>query len=225
MVLLGAKGARQYLDSPTSPITFLYVVFYDVFTHGETLFYILYVVASALGFIGFPFFYCYHLLYLVVSSDTLQNVVRAVTQPIQALSLTFLLTFIIIYVFTMLYFFYQPERFWNTDAGQNECDTLGRCYIVFVRNGLLAGGGIGDYVAGELGHAPNLNDTGELFLGTVFDLLFFIIVLILLLNIVFGIIIGKLHDFVTRCLLLSCAIALFIFNPHLTTNRHIRISS
>jgi inositol 1,4,5-triphosphate receptor type 3 len=190
-ILLGAKGARQYFASPTSPVTFLYVVCYDVITHSETAFYALYVVASALGFIGFPFFYCYHLMYLVVSSDTLQNVVRAVTQPIQALSLTFLLTFIVIYVFTMLYFFYQPERFWNDELGQNECDTLGRCYILFVRNGLLSGGGIGDYIAGELGHAPDLNDTPKLIVGTIFDLLFFVIVLILLLNIVFGIIIGK----------------------------------
>jgi len=124
-------------------------------------------------------------------------VVRAVTVPFQALSLTFVLLFVLIYVFTLLYFFFQRERFWNDDLGQNECNTLGRCFIVFVRNGLLAGGGIGDYVAGELGHAPDLNSTEDLFLGTIFDLLYFIIVLVLLLNIVFGIIIdtfGSLRE-------------------------------
>ncbi len=49
---------------------------------------------------------------------------------------------------------------------------------------MLSGGGIGEY-AGAL----DLNDTPALLLGTAFDLLFFIIVLVLLLNIVFGIII------------------------------------
>jgi hypothetical protein len=188
--LLGVGGLRKYLAAPTSPVTFTYVVVYDVVTHKETLFYVLYVVAAVLG-LNTPWFYCYHLMYLVVASEELQNVVRAVTVPFQALSLTFVLLFILIYVFTLLYFFFQRERFWNDDLGQNECNTLGRCFIVFVRNGLLAGGGIGDYVAGELGHAPDLNSTEDLFLGTIFDLLYFIIVLVLLLNIVFGIIIGK----------------------------------
>jgi len=189
--LLGAKGAREYLKCPKSPLTFSYVVLYDIIIHAQTAFYGLYVVASVFGFIGYPFFYSYHLLYLMVASPILQSVVRSVTISIGPLSLTFLLTFIVIYIFTMIYFFYQPERFWNEDLGQNECDTLGRCYIIFVRNGLLSGGGIGDYIAGELGHPPNLNDTPDLLTGTIFDLLFFIIVLILLLNIVFGIIIDN----------------------------------
>jgi len=192
----GASGLRAYLSAPTSPITFTYVVGFDVMAHKETAFYLLYVVCALLG-LGTPWFYSYHLLYLVVASEELQNVVRAVTVPIQALSLTFVLLFMIVYMFTFLYFIFQRDRFWNEDLAQNECNTLGRCFIVFMRNGLLSGGGIGDYVAGELGHPPQLNETDDLFLGTLMDLLYFVIVLVLLLNIVFGIIIdtfGSLRE-------------------------------
>jgi hypothetical protein len=104
--VLGAKGARQYLESTATPLSFAYVVLFDILTDGETAFYCLYVVAAALG-LRTPLFYCYHLMYLVVSSDTLQNVIRSVTQPFFSLSLTFILLFVVIYIFTMLYFLYQ----------------------------------------------------------------------------------------------------------------------
>ena len=62
-----------------------------------------------------------------------------------------------------------------------------------MHNGLLSGGGIGDYVSYELGYQPFQSGTdwfndGSYAHRTVFDLLFFIVVLVLLLNIIFGIV-------------------------------------
>jgi inositol 1,4,5-triphosphate receptor type 3 len=85
--------------------------------------------------------------------------------------------------------------------GENECKTLAQCYVTFIYNGLLHGGGIGDYLAYTNGNAPNLAEAGlynqDYFFRVLFDLSFFIVVLILFLNLIFGVIIdtfGQLRD-------------------------------
>jgi len=60
-----------------------------------------------------------------------------------------------------------------------------------MRNGLIFGGGIGDYIAAELGHIPDLRDEELYASRALFDLLFFIVIIVLLLQIVFGIIIDE----------------------------------
>jgi len=57
-----------------------------------------------------------------------------------------------------------------------------------VRNGLLYGGGIGDFISGDLGNTPDLTDELAYWSRLLFDLSFFIVVIVLLLNIIFGII-------------------------------------
>jgi len=66
-------------------------------------------------------------------------------------------------------------------------------------NGLLSGGGVGDYMSNELGWSPNLSgdsflETGGILGRMFFDLAFFIIVLVLLLNIIFGIILDTFSN-------------------------------
>lgn len=73
------------------------------------------------------------------------------------------------------------------------------CFTTFLYNGLLSGGGIADYMSYELGWSPQFSGldfqrTGMMFARTVFDLMFFIIVLVLLLNIIFGIILDTFSD-------------------------------
>jgi len=122
-------------------------------------------------------------------SPSLQNVALAVYKPRKALLLTFLLTFVFVYIFTILAFYFLTSDFYNEDTGQNECQTMLKCFGTFMRNGLIFGGGIGDYVAGELGHVPDTRFTDKFIGRAAYDLLFFVVVIVLLLNIVFGIII------------------------------------
>ena len=42
----------------------------------------------------------------------------------------------------------------NAESGVDECRTMLRCFSTFMHNGLLSGGGIGDYVSYELGYQP-----------------------------------------------------------------------
>jgi hypothetical protein len=71
------------------------------------------------------------------------------------------------------------------------------CFTQVVHNGLLSGGGIADYMSGELGNAPMPSDVNQFAARFFFDIFFFIIVLVILLNVIFGIIIdqfGELRD-------------------------------
>ena len=85
-------------------------------------------------------------------SPTLRNVVRAVSQNITQLGMTAFFGSIVIYVFMVFGF----ENYWsdltNSDGyyGQDEdstvtmCKSMLSCYLFYIVNGLITGGGIGE---------------------------------------------------------------------------------
>ena len=188
---------RKYWEGTMTPWGFNYCIIYDVFTNGDTLFYILYYVCAILARYGkYHYFYVYHLMDVVVMSETLKNVVKAVTNPIQQLAMTTLLGVFIIYAFTVINFYFFQGDMYN-ESGRNECDNMLLCFGQVLRLGLTQGGGIGDYTSFELGNGPIAENPGQYLWRTLFDLFFFIVVLVILLNVIFGIIIdqfGELRD-------------------------------
>jgi hypothetical protein len=177
----------------------VYSVGYDTLTASDTLFYVLYVMAAVLGIWVQPYFYCFHLLDLVLMSNALQNVVRSVTNPIVSLGMTSILMIFSVYIFSLIGFFLFDGDFYNSDTGVDECGTMILCFFTFLHNGLIPGGGIGDYMSFELGWQPF--NAGDSFYGDykytfrlIFDLIFFIGVLVLLLNIIFGIILDTFSE-------------------------------
>ena len=102
---------------------------------------------------------------------------RAVYRPANSLFSTLTLAVFTIYTFALLLFITDA-----TSLPQKECDTLANCFKVSFGMGLRNGGGIGDYLDDTMGERYWL------------DLLFFVLVLIVLLNIVFGIIIDTFSE-------------------------------
>ena len=83
------------------------------------------------------------------------------------------------------------------NGARNECEDMLLGFVQVVHNGLMMGGGIADYMSGELGNVPLPEDVPQYVARTIFDLAFFIVVLVILLNVIFGIIIdqfGELRD-------------------------------
>nr|XP_039253543.1 inositol 1,4,5-trisphosphate receptor type 1-like isoform X2 [Styela clava] len=75
------------------------------------------------------------------------------------------------------------------DIVENHCETLFMCIITTLNEGLRNGGGIGDIL-----RKPS-KDEGILFMGRVlYDLLFFFILIIIVLNLIFGVIIDTFAD-------------------------------
>ena len=139
-----------------------------------------------------PYWCSMMLLQLVENSKTLRNVIRAVTLPAYALLQSCLLGLICIFIFAFFGMYFFENDFYNENQSVDECSNLLFCYATFLHNGLLNGGGIADHIKGDLGHEPVYSDEVRFTSRVVYDIIFFVFISVLLLNIIFGIIIGAL---------------------------------
>lgn len=102
------------------------------------LYSVFYIVVSLFGLLLSPLFYCYHLLDIVSRFETLKNVIRSVTRNANQLLLTLFLGLVILYMFTILMFFFLFDAYYdesiNSDEslGQNTCSTMFQCYLTTV---------------------------------------------------------------------------------------------
>jgi hypothetical protein len=199
---MGSLREYYHHTCPGSAASLLFCVLYDVLALPDIMFYAVYLVTAGLG-VGFnaPYLYCFHLFDLILMSEVLQNVVRAVTNSTKQLSMTVLLGLFIFYMFAVVAFYFLQGHLVN-DSMVNECETLLFCFMTVLHYGLLSGGGISEYMD-QIGNELHVRKgTGEAFLQQFlgrffFDTLFFVIVIVLLMNIIFGIIIdqfGQLRD-------------------------------
>eukprot|EP00004_Rigifila_ramosa_P007532 TRINITY_DN1851_c0_g1_i3.p1 TRINITY_DN1851_c0_g1~~TRINITY_DN1851_c0_g1_i3.p1 ORF type:complete len:2531 (+),score=660.03 TRINITY_DN1851_c0_g1_i3:1073-7594(+) len=150
--------------------------------------YLVYLALSIFGVVISPVFFCFHLLELTGRSESLKNVIRAVTLNGRALLLTALLGIVIVYIYSLIGFALFHSDF-NTDENYI-CDTLFHCFATTLNYGVRAGG------VGELLSVPGYSDK-NVWNRVFFDFSFFIFVIIILLNMIFGIILdtfGQLRD-------------------------------
>ncbi|GAU93572.1 hypothetical protein RvY_05495 [Ramazzottius varieornatus] len=175
------------------------------------------VAISVAGLVVHEFFYSLLLLDIVYREETLYNVVRSVTRNGRSILLTAVLAVILIYMFSMVgYLFFShhfikevstvtslllPEK---TVVGSNEaskiidlnqetemehvCHSMLTCMVTTLLHGLRSGGGIGD-VLRQLSFKDPL-----FFARAVYDLLFYFVVIIITLNLIFGVIIDTFAD-------------------------------
>ena len=151
------------------------------------LFYILLVCVAWKTVFVYPFL----LLDIVRRNENLRNILKAVTQNQRQLGLTVLLGLIIVYLFGVIGFLEFSQYYNNNSNGADCCDSLLSYVTYTLYYGVRAGGGVGD------GLQPPLITDYLYGARQFFDLAFFIIVIIILLNIIFGIIIdtfGELRD-------------------------------
>jgi len=131
----------------------------------------------------------FHLLDFSLKDPQTRNVLKAVTQNGKLILLTALLGLILIYLYAMIAFFYLKVNY----LPPVECFSLFSCLLSNIEYGLRNGGGIGDVLNITL-HQSN----PSLFFGMFFyNLSFYLILIVIFLNIVFGIIIdtfGELRD-------------------------------
>uniref|UniRef100_A0A7S3B2S7 Ion transport domain-containing protein n=1 Tax=Haptolina ericina TaxID=156174 RepID=A0A7S3B2S7_9EUKA len=158
------------------------------------LYYLLSILNCALGLTTHPFFFVPALLDVVVRSRLLQKVIEAVTVNKDSLALTFLLVAIVIYQFTIIgTLFFRDDYIWHyeTDSGERKvavdlCATTAECFMNSFYLGLNYGG-----------LAQGLQDIRDKWdydpysarIRWFIDLLFYISVIVMLLNIIFGIVI------------------------------------
>uniref|UniRef100_W5K2W7 Inositol 1,4,5-trisphosphate receptor n=1 Tax=Astyanax mexicanus TaxID=7994 RepID=W5K2W7_ASTMX len=177
----------------------------------EFLFHLLYLLICTLGLCGHVFFYSLLLFDLVNREETLLNVIKSVTRNGRSIVLTAVLGLILVYLFSIVgYIFFKddfilevnriPNRNINVcvfgmlcpfvcaDDVERACDSLWMCMITVLSHGLRSGGGVGDVLRKPSKEEP-------LFAARViYDLLFFFLVIIIVLNLIFGVIIDTFAD-------------------------------
>jgi hypothetical protein len=184
-------------------------------------FYAVCTIFSLLGTIISPLFFSFHLLEIVIRSVLLQNVFQAVMLNGRSLILTALLGVIVIYIYAIIAFVSFHEQFVLLDDGSKLCNTLALCLVTVFNFGIT--GSLSD-VMEQIGYSNN-----EIWFRLLFDVSFFIIVLIILLNIIFGIVIDSFsqlrdekalieNDMKEKCFI--CSISEAEFNRHSIDFQH-----
>jgi len=148
------------------------------------------------------------LLDIVVKSSTTADVLRAVWKPLRSLSMTALLALFCVYIFACFIYFKFNDDF----DSHSDCNSLWGCFKVSLGYGLRLSGGIGD----DMTHSISER--------WVLDLLYFLVILVILMNIIFGIIIDtfselrlekeqRLQSTTGKCFVCGLARELFDRNP------------
>lgn len=151
------------------------------------------LVAAILAPLIDPWFHTIHLLLFVNISSSAMYILNATTKRFRILCNTFVVAIFMVYSYSILAANYYSDKFDSTDIGEIDvCSTLASCFLYTLNLGLRNGGGVADsmepYEYGKEEKFP---------LKQVFDLTFFIIINIIILNIVFGVIIdtfGEMRD-------------------------------
>jgi ryanodine receptor 2 len=138
--------------------------------------------------------YTIQLLQITTKSQLLYNVVLAVVVNGPSLILTLLLMLIVIFIFATVSFYNFSEKFDPFARGDNRfhCNSLFNCWVVHV-DSIRAGGGIGDYLNNNWGNPA----TGVGYDVVFFQQVFFFLVILINVNIFFGIIVdsfGQLRE-------------------------------
>jgi hypothetical protein len=159
---------------------------------GLTPYYFMYVVFAVLG-MYYPMCNALLLFDILIKNSTSRDVLLAVTKPVKQIAATALLLVIVIYVCAFCYFIQYRDHFQF-----GECDTLGNCFILCVTYGMRYGGGVGDYLTDKVHNiktveraASEVFDDGSRFW---LDMMYFIVSIIVLMNIIFGIIIDNFAE-------------------------------
>ncbi|KAM6961110.1 inositol 1,4,5-trisphosphate-gated calcium channel ITPR2 [Aplochiton taeniatus] len=165
------------------------------------LYHVSYILICMLGLFAHEFFYSFLLFDLVIREETLLNVIKSVTRNGRSIILTAVLAIFLVYFFSIIGFLFLRHDFRmevdpltrtvvsNDDRMiESVCDTLIMCIITVLNQGLRNGGGVGDVLRKPSQKEP-------LFVArVVYDLLFFFIVIIIVLNLIFGVIIDTFAD-------------------------------
>uniref|UniRef100_A0A673ICD5 Inositol 1,4,5-trisphosphate receptor n=1 Tax=Sinocyclocheilus rhinocerous TaxID=307959 RepID=A0A673ICD5_9TELE len=188
------------------------------------LLHVSYVIVCMLGLFVHEFFYSILLFDLVRREETLLNVMRSVTKNGRSIFFTAVLAIILVYLFSIVGFLFFKDDFLmevdrlpaltlgterahtytrclyifvcvfipveeeDEDGTERVCDTLLMCIITVLNHGLRNGGGIADVLR-------KLSKEEPMFPArVVYDLLFFFIVIIIVLNLIFGVIIDTFAD-------------------------------
>ena len=151
-------------------------------------------LAAMLGLLVSPLFFSFQLLDMVNKSKDLQQVFRAVTLNGRSILVTALFGAVIIWIYAIVGYAFAQDLFLADDYPNDDidmCTTLFNCWISALSNGLREG---------DIGHImePRPADDSRHWFLVVYQFSYYLIVITVLLNVIFGIIIDTFGELRTR---------------------------
>merc|ERR1711871_797046 len=141
--------------------------------------------------------------------------------------MTAVLMLVVLYYYAVIGFLIVRNDYFHEEIAEGVpmCDKMIDCYLITVREGLINGGGMADFLTWrpiqDVERGYNKMTDPNFFFRFVFDLSFFCVILVILMNVIFGIIIdtfsalrdmteSKINDMKTTCFI--CSIDRYTFD-------------
>jgi len=157
--------------------------------NSSTLIWHIIYLLIAVGSIFHPIIAIFQIFDIAIRSDTVKQISSAISKNSKQFIWTLFLLLVVNVIYSSIGFFFLNPQF-KVDHF-NLCTTAFSCFVNTVNLGLRSGGGIADAI-GSIPYIPG--KMGIFILRAIFDLSFFIIMIILLLNLIFGMIIDAFGD-------------------------------
>jgi len=163
-----------------------------VFIHLNIWYYGVYCAIALMGVFGSYHLFTLHLMDIIIRDRITRDVLNSVVMPRWQLAMTLVLMMMVLYIYATITFLSFPADL-RDQSGNMVCTNMANCFIALGNFGIRRGGGIGDdfstYTAG----------TESWFVRQFFfDMSYFFVVIIILLNVIFGIIIDTFGDLRTQ---------------------------
>jgi len=127
---------------------------------------------------------------ITIRSDTVGRIAMAISRNLGQFLWTLVLLFVTVYIYSLVGLYFMNGRFQDGDVG-DLCQDAYSCLLASLNYGLRSGGGIADAIQKFKYDEEN---KVQYLINTLFDLSFFIIIVTLLLNLIFGMIIDAFGD-------------------------------
>lgn len=147
------------------------------------------ILSSVLALSLSKIFFSFLLLDIILLNSTLRTVIKAFGLKSRQIVLTTAFGLILIYTFTVVTYFstLRGKMKFIDDDDFEMCNNLFHCYLVMINFGSRTGGGIGEKVL-----YPNYDQDTDIYIyRVIFDMVFFVLINILILDIIFGLIIDS----------------------------------
>jgi hypothetical protein len=169
-------------------------VLYGLIFKTDLIVIICWMLTCLLGIASSKFWFSILLLDIISLSPLIRSIIKSLTLNFRALLGTAIFGFILLFIYSSFLYFYSDYIVSNLTVIDHPtvrfCDTFPMCYLNVITFGLRSGGGVGDVM--EL--PDNKKFRNDYIVRTFFDIIFWIIIILLLLNIVLGIIIDSFAE-------------------------------
>ena len=171
-------------------INFFNIYILDSFLINEEIYLLLFIILMGI----FGLFSKYHLFFYVLQLVTVINFTDTIYEIVQAFYIRFtqficMIGFlaILIFFFSNVGFYFYIDEFNTTinNLNDNYCQSLIECFVLYFNHGVRSGGGIGDILPEK-----SFIDMNSYFIRWITDIIFYITVILLLLNMINGIIVS-----------------------------------